>query len=138
MDQWAGYDAPRKRLLEQIKRLPVANTVILTGDIHSNWANELHVDFDRLEEAPVATEFVGTSISSGGNGYDHAKQEKELYSENPFVKYHNAERGYVSCTVTPDTWKTYYRTVSYVDRPGAPLQTRAEFTVERGKPTLVS
>lgn len=138
MDQWAGYDAPRKRLLEQIKRLPVANTVILTGDIHSNWANELHVNFDRLEEAPVATEFVGTSISSGGNGYDHAKQEAELYSENPFVKYHNAERGYVSCTITEDTWKTYYRTVEYVDRPGAPLQTRAEFTVERGKPVLVS
>lgn len=138
MDQWSGYDAPRKRLLEQIKRLPSANTVVLTGDIHSNWANELYVDFDRLEAGPVATEFVGTSISSGGNGYDHAKQEKELYSENPFVKYHNAERGYVSCTVTPNAWKTFYRTVEYVDRPGAPLKTRAEFTVEHGKPKLVS
>ena len=44
------------------------NPVVLTGDIHSNWVNDLRVD-DRKPESPVvATEFVGTSISSGGNG----------------------------------------------------------------------
>ncbi|MFM8213484.1 MAG: alkaline phosphatase D family protein, partial [Pirellula sp.] len=137
MDQWAGYDAPRKRLLGQIQRNTSAKTVILTGDIHSNWANELYLDFDKLDQDPVAVEFVGTSISSGGNGFDKNKQEEELFRENPFVKFHNAERGYVSCQVTKDQWKTYYRTVPYVDRHGAPLQTRAEFVVEHNKPRLV-
>jgi alkaline phosphatase D len=137
MDQWAGYDAPRKRLLEQIQRSKSANTVVLTGDIHSNWANELYLDFDKLDQEPVAVEFVGTSISSGGNGFDKNKQEDELFRENPFVKFHNAERGYVSCRVTKDQWQTYYRTVPFVDRPGAPLQTRAEFFVEHDKPRLV-
>lgn len=138
MDQWSGYDAPRKRLLEQVQRLGAKNTVVLTGDIHSNWANELHVDFDKLDTEPVAVEFVGTSISSGGNGYDKNKQEQELFGRNPFVKFHNAERGYVSCLVTKDQWKTSYRTVPFVDRPGAPLQTRAEFVVEHGRPKLLS
>jgi len=136
MDQWAGYDAPRKRLLNEIKRMETANTVVLTGDIHSNWANELYVDFDKPEQGSVAVEFVGTSISSGGNGYDKSKQEAELFRENPFVKFHNAERGYVSCSVTKDQWRTFYRTVPFVDRPGAPLQTRAEFVVEHNKPVL--
>ncbi|MFM8572473.1 MAG: alkaline phosphatase D family protein [Pirellula sp.] len=138
MDQWSGYDAPRKRLLNQIQRLESANTVVLTGDIHSNWANELYADFDKLDQAPVAVEFVGTSISSGGNGYDKNKQEAELFRENPFVKFHNAERGYVSCRVTKDQWQTFFRTVPFVDRPGAPVQTRAEFVVEHNKPRLLS
>jgi alkaline phosphatase D len=135
MDQWSGYDAPRKRLLQKIRDTK-ANAVILTGDIHSNWANELKIDFDDLETPNVATEFVGTSISSGGNGFDRPEYLDELIRENPFVKFHNAERGYVQCEVTSDAWRTHYRTVEYVDRPGAPLQTRASFVVEANQPTL--
>jgi len=135
MDQWSGYDAPRKRLLQQIADTK-ANAVVLTGDIHSNWANELKVDFDEADSPNVATEFVGTSISSGGNGFDRPNYLDQLVSENPFVKFHNAERGYVQCEVTPERWRTRYRTVPYVDRPGAPIQTRAEFVVEAGRPQL--
>jgi alkaline phosphatase D len=136
MDQWSGYDAPRKRLLQQISELPHANTVVLTGDIHTNWANELKIDFDKPDSPSVATEFVGTSISSGGNGFDQPKKLESLLSENPFVKFHNAERGYVRCEITTDQWRTDYRTVPFVDRPDAPLQTRASFVVERNQPTL--
>jgi alkaline phosphatase D len=82
----------------------------------------------------VATEFVGTSLSSGGNGTQHPKNLDALLSENPFVKFHNAERGYVSCTITPDEWRSDYRIVEYIDRPGAPLITRRSFVVENGQP----
>ncbi len=135
MDQWAGYDAPRKRLLKQIADTK-ANAVVLTGDIHTNWANELKIDFDDPDSPNVATEFVGTSISSGGNGFDRPKYLDQLIEENPFVKFHNGERGYVQCEVTPKEWRTRYQTVEYVDRPGASVQTRAEFTVEAGQPVL--
>jgi len=137
MDQWSGYDAPRKRLLKQIADTK-ANAVVLTGDIHSNWANELKIDFDDPDSPNVATEFVGTSISSGGNGFDRPKYLDQLIEENPFVKFHNGERGYVQCEVTPKEWRTRYQTVEYVDRPGAPVQTRAEFAVEAGQPVLHS
>jgi alkaline phosphatase D len=135
MDQWSGYDAPRKRLLQQIAETK-ANAVVLTGDIHTNWANELKIDFDDLDSPNVATEFVGTSISSGGNGFDRPKYLDQLIEENPFVKFHNSERGYVACDVTPEIWRTRYRTVEYVDRPDAPIQTRAEFVVEANRPVL--
>ena len=46
----------------------IRNPVVLTGDIHSHWANELLTDFDRPDSPPVGVEFVGTSISSGGDG----------------------------------------------------------------------
>ena len=107
---------------------------MLTGDIHSNWANNLIADFDDLESRVVATEFVGTSISSGGDGALQPKSLQETYAENPFVKFFNAERGYVSCEVTPKLWTSHYRTVPYVTKPDAPLVTRHTAVVEAGLP----
>ncbi len=134
MDQWSGYEAARNRLLGFIAQRKISNPVVLTGDIHSNWVNDLKVNFDRPDEATVATEFVGTSISSGGNGVARTKTTEALLSENPFVRYFNAQRGYVSCTVTPKEWRSDYQVVEYVDRPGAPLVTASSFVVENGQP----
>ncbi len=136
MDQWPGYEVERRALLRYLHDQKIANPVAFAGDIHTNWANELIADFDDLDSKSVATEFVGTSISSGGDGAEQPKGYAELLSENPFVKFHNAERGYVSCEVTPKTWRTDFKTVEYVSRPGAPLNVRASFVVEDGRPLL--
>ncbi|HAL72271.1 MAG TPA: alkaline phosphatase, partial [Verrucomicrobiales bacterium] len=71
-----------------------------------------------------------------GDGLLKPKTLDAIYAENPFVKFHSAERGYVSCEITPLHWKTNYQAVEYVSRPGAPLITRASFAVEAGKPGL--
>ncbi|HSH94322.1 MAG TPA: alkaline phosphatase D family protein [Roseimicrobium sp.] len=136
MDQWPGYEGDRRRLLKFLHERKIANPVALAGDIHTNWANELIADFDDLDSKSVATEFVGTSISSSGDGTAAPKTLEQTYSENPFVKFHNAERGYVRCDVTKKEWRTDYRTVEYVSRPGAPLNTRRSFVVESGRPKL--
>jgi alkaline phosphatase D len=136
MDQWPGYEMERREVLKFLGERRITNPVVLTGDIHSNWANELVVDFDNPGSKSVATEFVGTSISSGGDGVATTKNNPQLLSENPFVKFHNAERGYVTCDVTPQNWKTDYKTVPFVAKPGAALNTRASFVVESGRPKL--
>lgn len=136
MDQWPGYEAERRQLIRFLRDHPVSNPVAFAGDIHSNWANELKADFDDPESQSVATEFVGTSISSSGDGTAEPKDLAALLSENPFVKFHNAERGYVSCEVTPKAWRSDFKTVEYVSRPGAPLNVRASFVVEDGRPVL--
>ena len=84
----------------------------------------------------MATEFAGTSITSGGDGEERPKEMEALLSENPGVKFHNNERGYVRCDVTPAVWRTEFKTVPFVTRPGAPLHTRAVFVVESGRPRL--
>jgi alkaline phosphatase D len=134
MDQWPGYEQNRRRVLKAFVERKVSNPVVLGGDIHSNWANDLIADFDDLDSRIVGSEFVGTSISSGGDGMQQPKQYAALMAENPFVKFHNTERGYVRCEVTPEQWQTDYQVVEYVTRPGAPLQTRASFVVENGRP----
>jgi len=136
MDQWPGYEYERRNLLRHFRDAKVRNPVVLTGDIHANWANELVLDFERPEQGSVGTEFVGTSITSGGNGTLAPKTLADTYRENPFVKFHSTERGYLVCEVTPKSWRTDYRAVEFVTKPGAPLLTRATFTVADGSPLL--
>jgi alkaline phosphatase D len=133
MDQWSGYDVARRRLLDFLQTRRISNPVVLTGDIHSNWVNDLKVDFDNEAAPIVASEFVCTSISSGGNGLQFVKNHAELLAENPFVKFQNSERGYVSCTVTPTQWRSDYQVVEFVEQPGAPLINRGTYVIESGK-----
>ena len=134
MDQWAGYEEPRTRLLQFLHDRRIANPVVLTGDIHTNWVNDLKIDFDDPSSPTVATEFVGTSISSGGNGSQTRRDTEGVLRDNPFVRFYNAERGYVSCEVTPKHWRSDYQVFEDIQRPGAPKITRASFVVEPGRP----
>ena len=136
MDQWPGYEFERRRVLKHFHDQQIKNPVVLTGDIHKHWANELIADFDQLDSKVVGTEFVGTSISSSGDGGEKPGGHAEILAENPFVKFFNGERGYVCHDITPKTWRADYRTVPYVTRPDAPLNNRASFVVESGRPTL--
>jgi alkaline phosphatase D len=54
--------------------------------------------------------------------------------DNPFVKLQNAQRGYVSCELTPRLCTARYRVLDSVTRRGAPRETLAEFVVEDGRP----
>jgi len=60
-----------------------------------------------------------------------------LLTKNPQVKFHSARRGYVRCDVTAKQWTTDFRVAPYVSRPGAPVETRATFAIENGRPGAV-
>jgi alkaline phosphatase D len=136
MDAWDGYPASRERILDFVDRRRVQNPVVLTGDVHANWANDILRDFDDQASEVVGTEFVGTSITSGGDGSDVRADTAATLAENPHIKFFNNQRGYVRCTVTPREWRADYRVVPYVSQPGAPVSTRASFVVEAGNPGL--
>jgi alkaline phosphatase D len=133
-DQWSGYAAERARLLNFFASRRPANPVVLTGDIHSNFVNDLKLDFSDPKSPTVATELVGTSISSGGDGQDLPTNGRQVLSENPFLKFYNAQRGYVSCDVSPGRMRAEFKVVEYVSRLGAPTKTRASFVIEDGRP----
>lgn len=135
MDQWPGYMHERRQILEFLARQRISNPIVITGDIHSNWVNNLRVD-DRKADLPiVATEFVGTSISSKGDGHEVSKARlNALYSNNPCLKYHDDQRGYVRCTVTSKEWRSEYQAVLDVTRPGGKAERRATYVVAAGKP----
>ncbi|MBX9652935.1 alkaline phosphatase D family protein [bacterium] len=136
MDKWTGYEADRRQVLKFLGEGKVTNPIVITGDIHSHWANNLDVDFDGSSPRTVAAEFVGTSISSSGDGTASPEHLGEMLSQNPCVKYHAQQRGYVKCDVTPERWKTDYQVLEFVSKPGSPIKTQASFVVESGKTGL--
>jgi alkaline phosphatase D len=134
-DDWSGYPAAQARLLRSIERNAPNRTVVITGDNHASWVNELRT---KARGTPmVAAEFLGTSISSGGDGSErHTYLPEASWAENPHVKWHNARRGYVVCEVTADTWRTEFKTVPYVSRPDAPIETASRWHLTRNRAAI--
>ena len=137
LDTWAGYQIPRERLLRHIRDRRIKNVVVLTGDEHQNYAGELHLDGRQPEGAAVATEFVTTSISSSGDGVDQRPDGVRNQAQNPFLKFNNAQRGYVVCDVTPERWRTEFKVLDKVTERGGALTTRATWVVPNGEAKLV-
>ena len=73
MDKWAAYPAGLSRFLSFLKESPIDNTVVLTGDIHNHWVCNLPEDLNDPGSPPVATEFIGTSLSSAATARMCAK-----------------------------------------------------------------
>jgi alkaline phosphatase D len=134
MDQWSGYESARNRLVDFLRVRQPSNPVVLTGDIHSNWVNDIKADFAAPQSDTVASELVVTSISSGGDGVDQRESTPAMLADNPFVKFFNGQRGYVTCEVSADGLTADYRVVDYVTQPDAPISTRASFVIESGRP----
>ncbi|HIK07389.1 MAG TPA: alkaline phosphatase [Trichormus sp. M33_DOE_039] len=136
MDIWDGYVASRDRLLRFFEQRQPSNPVVLAGDVHSNWAMDLKANFDEPESAIVGSEFVCTSISSGGNGSDTSATVQGYLPFNPHIKFYNGQRGYVRCNVTPTSWRTDYLVMSNVTTPSGTISNRASFVVDNGIPGI--
>jgi alkaline phosphatase D len=95
MDKWDGYVQARKRLVDHMVETKLNNAVILSGDHHNNWVLDVKQDPNDEKSAIVASEFAGTSLTSGGDGTDVAPQFADILAKNPQVKFHNSQSGYV-------------------------------------------
>lgn len=133
-DSWDGYPAARSRLLHHLDRYRVSNPVVLSGDIHACCASDLTLDFDRPDSRVVATEFVGTSISSHGPG-QHVS--RALLAHNPHLRFHDGrQRGYTTVDITPRQMTTRYRVISDARDPQASVSTLKTLVVESGRPGI--
>jgi len=131
-DDWNGYPANRRRLLQQIHDTQTRNPVVLGGDIHSFWANDLKLDFDDPRSPAVAAELIATSITAHPPPYE---KFAAYLADNPHVRFFDSRwRGYLSIDVTPQRLTSRCQVVSDAADPAATLSTLATFVVEDGKP----
>ena len=129
LDSWGGYEGARQRLLARMRGLD--NVVVLTGDEHQNYAGLLH-----HRDEPVAVEFVTTSISSGGNGQDQRPGSDRILANNPQLKFINDQRGYVTCEVNAEEWRTNFMVMDRVTTPDGAISKRATWATPHGRPEL--
>lgn len=95
-DQWDGYPAERTKLYNHILDNNIQNLVVLTGDIHTSWANDLpHVGYNSSTGAGSAgVEYVITSVTSSSApiGFPSAI----ITAANPHIKWSDlSKKGYL-------------------------------------------
>lgn len=130
MDAWDGYRANRSRLTKGWTEAGVRNPVVLTGDVHKHWANDLKLDWSDPDSAVVGSELVCSSITSTGDGSHSTTSPNQRI--NPHLKFYNDDRGYVTTRITPEAMTAEFRSLDIVTKPGADAVTKARFRIEDG------
>jgi len=152
-DSWQGYPHERRELLTHIRRRRIRDVVFVTGDIHTFVAGDVRVD--NGDSRPVATEFVGGSITSiglgeGGGGilpgadpYNPKTPDgviELLRSENPWVRDADFDHhGYGLVTAGPKALTCTLRraaTIKTRSRQALP-DSRFTYRLARGEPSLL-
>jgi len=95
-DQWDGYPAERTKLYNHVLDNNIQNLVVLTGDIHTSWANDLpHTGYNSSTGAGSAgVEYVITSVTSSSSpiGFPAAI----ITAANPHIKWSDlTKKGYL-------------------------------------------
>ena len=123
-DAWIGYPAATQRLLESLARHRTANPVVLTGDIHSFFANEVL----SARGTPVAVELVTSSIAANNSDKSH------LLERNPHIKFHDGKHsGYVRCEATARKLTADFVAVDDIKDARSARRVLASFEVPAGQ-----
>ncbi len=127
VDVWDGYPQARARVFEAM-RASAANTLVITGDSHTAWANELNDAQGR-----VGVELGATSVTSPSDanyftpfGVDFAGG---LRARNPHVKFVDHQRGFLLLTLTPEQATAEFFTVSNILSKEYEVVRTATFTI---------
>ena len=114
----------------------VRNPVVLTGDVHRHWANNVKLNYFDTAAAPVGAELVASSITSGGDGADSTPGGMQY---NPHLNYIGNHRGYVRVTANATQLVADFQKVSSVvtrDPASVTLSTVRKYALEDGVPGL--
>lgn len=139
---WDGYPAARQRLYDAVRETE-ANFIVLSGDSHQFWAND-------LRETPggrrIGVEFATSSVSSKG-GYDYLAVDPRVYDiaeetlvrEVPEISYcETRRRGYILLEVEAEVVHADYVAVSTVKSRDYSAARLRRFAVTREGPGLLS
>lgn len=142
LDQWDGYIPARQRLFDAVRENNVDNLVVLTGDIHTSWANELTGNpwnpaaYDPATgRGVVGVEFVAPAVSSPGilNPVEAAQTAAFVRSVSPHMKFAELnKRGYVLLDLDRDRIQGEFWHVATVDSVSRVEALAAAFINEAG------
>jgi alkaline phosphatase D len=136
-DQWDGFRDERADVLGHVHGSQLEDLVVITGDWHSAFVDEIRTDFDNTDSPVVGAEFTSHSVCSGAYRPEWNEKNGPLMGEaNPHLQYFQAgSYGYDLYEVTPERWTTHMRVVRSRHDPKSPVSTLTKWHVDRGKPS---
>ena len=142
-DMWEGYPAARGRVLDFLAAEQMADTAMLTGDLHSSWAIDLAPNpwagASAPASRPIAVEMVTPAISSPPLFSDQTLRSRAplLRAAAPHIKYLEGEgNGYILLDVTRERLQADYYVVATVKDHADKESRAARFVCERGSSRL--
>jgi len=128
-DNWSGYPAARERIFRRWAEAKTSNPIALGGDIHAFAAADVQHP-DKPDGPPIATEFVGGSITS----LFHDASFKTLASANGLAFAENEVRGYGRLDLTPTGGSVTFRGLADALREDSGIADLVRFDLEAGRP----
>jgi len=148
-DDWDGYRANRQRVLDNLYRNKISNTIILSGDSHANWVSDLAHPNDTTTynpltgEGAIGVEFAGTAVTSPsafGVGAPPAATDpiSALFvAGNPDLQWSEGSfRGFFTLTIDSKEVNATYYAMSDISTPNLNSFVSAVFNVKTGKNKL--
>lgn len=131
-DSWDGYPAARERLYASFARAG-SHPIVLSGDSHAAWANDLYDAGGRL----AASEFGCTAVTSPSYGSLLPGLGQVLADQNREVAYCDQDgKGYTLLTFTPEAAIADFVVVSTVRDRTFERRVAARYAVRAGAPRM--
>ena len=132
-DGWDGAPATRDRIVKRWAEAKVSNPITLGGDIHMFAAADI---MSSADARPIATEFVGGSITSFGLS---DLETKIFKSRNPHLQFFEGrQRGYGLMDISGKTAKVAFRAIADAKDANSPVSDLATYVVETGRAGVVA
>ena len=137
LDSWDGYPVAREKFFMRLKSEGIEDVLVLTGDAHEYWVNDLTTDGGDK----IGMELVTTSVSSETLGKYMGNTVKDyallMTQVNQDVRYYNAEfNGYIDLQFTHKKALARFVAVNSVLSETYESFETARFTIRPSKNTL--
>ncbi|MEM9840595.1 MAG: alkaline phosphatase D family protein [Pseudomonadota bacterium] len=137
VDAWDGYPAARERLYQGASDVGARDLVVLTGDSHQFWANDLTRD----DGTPMGVELGTSGITSPGaseyfgeNAFDITLV---LRRDNPDVRYTDpSNQGYILLEFNEDKAHAQFVSMSTIEAPAYNAIQTAAFNLKKQDGTV--
>lgn len=119
-DQWDGYNYEREQLLNVLADSNINNFIVLTGDIHTSWVNDIPLNnYDASScTGSAGVEFVVTSVTS--TSFPFNVGPSLIQSMNSHMQYINlSEKGYGVMDVSKTKTQFDYYYMSDIEDPNS-------------------
>ncbi|MDP2384918.1 MAG: alkaline phosphatase D family protein [Bacteroidota bacterium] len=138
-DQWDGYPAERNRVYDYILNNNISNMVVITGDIHSSWANDLPTSTynGSTGAGSAGVEFVTPSVTSPGISLPLGASA--IQASNSHIKYCDlSSHGYIIMDINKNRTQADWYNISTIDTQSPSFTYAKSFFVNNLQRHLIS
>lgn len=136
-DSWDGYPVARENFYAALDEAELNDMLVLTGDAHEFWLNDLTSESGTKLGMEVVTSSVSSQTLTAYLGDATPDHNLLLTQENPDARYYNATRsGFIDLTLTPKAATVRMLNVDTVLSRDYVLSETAQFTIRKSGNSL--